>query len=184
MSIKKAAVISLLKAYHPMNEQQKGMLKETVTFVQDANQPCSRQELKGHLTASAWIVNFSYTKALLVYHAQLHRWLQPGGHIEDKDTDIGATAMREAREETGLQSLRFASHKLFDLDVHVIPTHGNDLQHLHYDCRFILEANESEPLKISSESEDLRWMIIDDLSKENQDESIARLIQKTLSKSQ
>src|SRR5580765_477550 len=41
-------------------------------------------------------------KVLLIHHRQLNKWLPVGGHIE-LDEDPEAAALREAREETGLE---------------------------------------------------------------------------------
>jgi 8-oxo-dGTP pyrophosphatase MutT (NUDIX family) len=41
-------------------------------------------------------------KVLLVHHRQLNKWLPLGGHIE-LDEDPEAAALREAREESGLE---------------------------------------------------------------------------------
>src|SRR3989344_992444 len=49
-------------------------------------------------TASVYIVHEG--KVLLHLHKKLHKWLQPGGHIE-LDEDPNQAALREAKEETG-----------------------------------------------------------------------------------
>lgn len=50
-------------------------------------------------TASVYIVRDN--KVLLLMHKKLHIWLPPGGHIE-LDEDPNEAALREAKEETGL----------------------------------------------------------------------------------
>lgn len=50
-------------------------------------------------TASGFVVDDG--RVLLVRHAKLGRWLQPGGHIEPRETPDEA-AIREVREETGV----------------------------------------------------------------------------------
>ena len=40
----------------------------------------------GHLTGSAFVVDSSAERALLLFHTKLQRWLQPGGHA-DGDTN-------------------------------------------------------------------------------------------------
>lgn len=55
-----------------------------------------------HFTASVWILNKSNPKKmLLVHHKKLGKWQQPGGHIEQFENAI-ETAVREVKEETGL----------------------------------------------------------------------------------
>lgn len=50
-------------------------------------------------TASGFVVDDG--RVLLVRHGKLDRWLQPGGHVEPRETPDEA-AIREVREETGV----------------------------------------------------------------------------------
>jgi hypothetical protein len=45
----------------------------------------------GHITGSAWVLSPDRQKVLLVHHAKLDRWLQPGGH-SDGEIDIPEVA--------------------------------------------------------------------------------------------
>jgi 8-oxo-dGTP pyrophosphatase MutT (NUDIX family) len=67
-------------------------------------------------------------------------------------------AKREAGEETGLTSLKLASPDVFDIDIHAIPPVGEEPGHHHFDVRFLLEADCSEPLVCNSEAIGLRWI--------------------------
>ncbi len=42
-------------------------------------------------------------KVLLLHHAKLDKWLQPGGHC-DGDPDVLRVALKEAEEESGLKA--------------------------------------------------------------------------------
>jgi 8-oxo-dGTP pyrophosphatase MutT (NUDIX family) len=137
-----------------------------------------RTNQAGHVTASSWIVSHDRRHALLTHHRKLDRWLQPGGHIED-DIDIREAALREAREESGLQDLTFASDGIFDVDVHLIPENSKDPAHNHFDIRFALLADHTAPLVVSSESRDLKWFRLDSLDQLVQDESILRMVRKS-----
>ena len=121
-----------------------------------------RSNLEGHITASAWVVNKTMDKALLIKHKSLGYWLMPGGHADGSD-DILAMAMREVEEETGVQNLTVLGDGIFDLDVHGIPAahkHGKDEpHHTHYDVRYLLVADENEDLILAEdESDDVKWI--------------------------
>src|SRR5260221_12016802 len=61
-----------------------------------------RDHLPGHITGSAWIVNQDFSRVLMVLHAKLGRWLQPGGHAAG-DEKVRNFALRKATEATGLR---------------------------------------------------------------------------------
>ena len=74
-------------------------------------------------------------RVLLAHHRELKRWLQPGGH-SDGDPDTLPVALREAREESGLD-VRALDNAVFDIDVHGIPARGGEPAHLYFDVRFV-----------------------------------------------
>jgi len=138
-----------------------------------------RDHLPGHVTASAWVVDENKTHALLVHHAKLDKWLQPGGHA-DGDENILDVATREVNEETGLEELTLLVPGIFDLDIHPIPARNDFPEHLHYDIRFAFIASQQEKLKISDESHDLKWVNLKEVPEiTQQNSSILRMIQKT-----
>lgn len=55
-----------------------------------------------HFCASAFVINPTDKKILLVKHKKNRRWTQPGGHIENDETPEEA-ALREVYEETGIK---------------------------------------------------------------------------------
>jgi 8-oxo-dGTP pyrophosphatase MutT (NUDIX family) len=130
------------------------------------------------VTASAWLVDESLTFALLTHHRKVGRWLQLGGHA-DGDDDVRRVALREAREESGLTAIRFASPAIYDMDIHPIPARPGEPAHEHYDVRFALIGDRNAPTLVSAESHDLAWLPIADLAAPGGDESVRRLARKT-----
>jgi len=132
----------------------------------------------GHLTASAWIVDAARQRTLLTHHHKLDRWLQLGGHV-DGNPDLKSAALREAREESGLRRIRTITEEIFDVDRHRIPARGEEPEHWHYDVRYLLEADPTELLTVSSESKELAWVELARVAILNPSESLARMVRKT-----
>jgi 8-oxo-dGTP pyrophosphatase MutT (NUDIX family) len=172
------SLISLLEAYSPSHATDAAARDRILRFVRGHDDCFERSLLEGHVTGSAWIVNASRTQCLLTHHRKLDRWLQLGGHA-DGQTDALEVAMREAREESGLTSLRPVSEAIFDCDVHPIPGRRDEPEHFHYDVRFLLEADDAEPLVLSEESKELAWVALADVASLESDESVMRMVAKT-----
>lgn len=167
-----------LENYRSPFEEEVGFIPDFLELLEDG-QAYSRERLQGHFTASAWIVNKRRTHTLLTLHRKLNRWLQLGGHADGNENLI-EVAMKEAQEESGLTSLRLVDRSIFDIDKHVIPENKGVPQHFHYDVRFLLEAEISEPLTLSEESNDLAWVsfeAVEDMVGPHS--SILRMLEKT-----
>ena len=175
------AVLQLLRAHaiRVRDPQEAEMVAATIAFA-EAEVECLRRECgPGHLTGSAWIVSPDRTRTLLTHHHKLDKWLQLGGHA-DGDPDLLAVALREAREESGLAAVRAVSGEVFDVDRHWIPARKTEPGHYHYDLRFLIEADPNEPLVISNESKDLAWVDVAGVAALNPEESMARMVRKTV----
>lgn len=139
------------------------------------HQDCfERTHLPGHITGSAWIVDRDKQHVLLVHHAKLNKWLQPGGHA-DGDENVLRVALREAEEETGIQEFIILQENIFDIDIHTIPARQDFPEHLHYDIRFLFEADGALPVIVSEESHDVQWVALADLEKYSHESSILRM---------
>jgi 8-oxo-dGTP pyrophosphatase MutT (NUDIX family) len=111
----------------------------------------------GHVTGSGFVVCASTGRVLLHHHRRLDAWLQMGGH-DDGERDAAATALREAREESGLEDLAFLSPAILDVDVHPIPAGRGEPPHLHHDVRYALVTRTPGAIRRDdAESIDLRW---------------------------
>jgi 8-oxo-dGTP pyrophosphatase MutT (NUDIX family) len=141
------------------------------------HQDCfQRTHLPGHITGSAWILNKEKTRTLLVHHAKLNKWVQPGGHA-DGEENILNVALREAEDETGLKNFK-PSGKIFDVDIHLIPERKDFPEHFHYDIRFLVEANDQEQIIVSEESHDVQWIDLNELEKFTTERSVLRMKEK------
>ena len=137
------------------------------------------ENLRGHLTASAWIVDENREKTVLLYHRKLGKWLQSGGHIEEGETDLQLAAQREANEETGLE-IEPIGAQIFDVDVHEIPEYWNTPAHLHFDIRFLFRGDSTQIPVQNAESKGVRWVNLDQVRElVNGEESVMRMVEKT-----
>lgn len=175
--MKQEPLLQLLSQHQPTDSHEQEMLERIVVFVREHKNFYSRELLIGHLTGSAWIVDETFSHALLLHHGKLNKWLQPGGHIED-DADMLAAALREAREETGV-AVHPHSPAIFDVDIHEIPARATEPAHFHYDVRFLLVADRTAPLLVTSESKDLAWVAMEQIETLTQEESVLRMVRKT-----
>ncbi len=154
------------------------MFEELRRFVLENEDCFERSHRSGHITGSAWVVDLHRQKVLLTHHHRLNKWMQLGGHA-DGDPDILRVALREAREESGVQDIRSLSDSIYDVDVHEIPARGIEPAHCHYDVRFLFEADADLPLSITPESKALAWVRLDDVAGLTNERSVLRMVEKT-----
>lgn len=153
-------------AYPGLLDHEQRTLERFLSFLESSPDCFQRSHPPGHLTGSALVWCPESGRVLLTLHRKLGKWLQLGGHA-DGCPHLEQVALQEAREESGLREFTFFPYETklavpgplpFDLDVHEIPQGP----HLHYDVRYLLMADSSRPLRISSESNDLRWVELDE----------------------
>ncbi|WP_299932887.1 NUDIX hydrolase [uncultured Pelagimonas sp.] len=132
----------------------------------------------GHVTGSAFVLSPDKRAVLMTHHAKLDRWLQLGGHC-DGICDVRFVAQKEAYEESGLSHISFLSPDVFDLDIHSIPATSREPEHLHFDVRFLMQADDWE-VQLTAESKALKWISLADLEIYTRDISVLRLRDKVV----
>ncbi len=174
-----ASLVAELSAYARRWPQEAQTAAQFAALLGDDRDPYLRERLAGHFTASCWLLDRSRTRVLLTHHRKLQRWLQLGGHA-DGDRDLAQVALREAREESGLDGLR-VERELFDIDRHWIPERGDVPGHWHYDARYVVHAGVEERYVVSDESLDLAWRGIAEIAQDpDADASLRRMAGKWL----
>ena len=108
-----------------------------------------------HVTASAVVVG--RRGVILHRHRRLHRWLQPGGHIEPGETPEVAV-LRECAEETGLP----VAHPHAGPDLIHVDVHRASGDHVHLDLRYLVESPDLDPAPGPGESLDVAWFTWDE----------------------
>jgi 8-oxo-dGTP pyrophosphatase MutT (NUDIX family) len=176
----------LLERYAPTDAHEMAMKARLEAFLDAAErlagdaygrELAGEEPCWGHVTGSAWVVNDDYTQVVLVHHAKLDKWVQPGGHC-DGEADAANVARREAEEETGL-AVEPISAEIFDIDVHEIPEYWRTPAHCHYDVRFLLRADSGQTPVVSDESHAARWFDLDAALRQSGEESNTRMVEKT-----
>ena len=169
---------SLLHNYHSQFPEEQAF-KARFYALLDEPYCFERKNLKGHFTASCWVTDPVKKQVLLLRHAKLNRWLQPGGHA-DGNTDLLMVAMKELQEETGISNPLKVSPEIFDLDIHAIPQRKTVPEHEHFDVRFHFIADSGISLKINEESTALQWVPLDKVAQiTNYERSFERMVYKT-----
>ena len=176
----KHLLLEKLYSYSSDNPHEEAMRKRIIRFVEEHDDCFERTLLVGHITGSALIVNKQRTHTLMTHHQKLDKWLQLGGH-SDGDPNTMNVALREAREESGLQNIDSVSDEIFDVDVHEIPVRKNEPTHFHYDIRFLFEADDVQELIRTTESKNLLWIPLEKMEEYTTEESVLRMARKVLS---
>ena len=159
-------LLAALRSHPPADEAESRHRQRILEFVGRHPDPFDRSIPEGHLTGSAFVVSADGARVLLLHHRKLDRWLQPGGHADPGETSGEAVALRETREETGLDDLALhpAAPRPFDLDVHVIPARPGEPAHEHLDLRYLVRTG-TDALRLAPlEAADLRWFGWNDLA--------------------
>ena len=174
-----------IQKYRPRNEQERHDQTLILDFLSRNEDAFLRSNRLAHMTASAWIVNPERTKTLMVYHNIYNSWSWTGGHA-DGETDLLSVALREAREETGIEHVRPVSPEIFSLEVLTVDGHEKRGEyvssHLHMNLTYLLEARESDTLHICrEENSGVAWFALEDALKASTEPWFVERIYKKLS---
>lgn len=169
----------VIARHRPGDAKEAADLAEILAFIDRHPEPFDRRIVAGHLTGSAVIVSAAGDRVLLLHHRKLARWLQPGGHAEAGERDGEAVALREAREETGIDGLALhpSAPRPLDVDVHPIPARGDEPAHRHLDLRYLVVAPAGAVLRrLAAEARALRWFTWDQLTDLDLDPGLRRAL--------
>lgn len=152
--------------YKPFNEQEEKD-RDLILFCLDHfDDLYTRDNKTAHLTASAWVTDQTHTKILMAYHNLYDSWSWLGGHA-DGETDLLQTALREVREESGIQSVRPLLNEIFSVEILNVDGHEKRGEyvssHLHLNVTFLLEADADEQVHIrQDENSGVKWFMPDE----------------------
>lgn len=159
---------NICQAYYAKHAQEKNRGQDFLDFLNEEQEFFSRNNFKGHITVSSFVLDVSQQSVLLIYHKQLQRYLQPGGHFE-RDAALSQGALREVFEEVGIASEQLVNLDdtliPFDIDLHCIPFNAKKMEpeHFHFDCRYIFALKSDVKVTLAeNEVEGYKWVSLDD----------------------
>jgi 8-oxo-dGTP pyrophosphatase MutT (NUDIX family) len=173
-------LIALLTSYSPLEPDEQQARIEMLDLAAVSLDPFDRTAYEpGHFTASGFVLHPDGARVLLIHHAKIGAWLQPGGHVDPHDLSPLMAARREVEEETGLTDIVPVTERIVDLDIHPFPERGDQPAHRHYDVRFAFVAP-SRTLTPNHEVHDAMWATYADVLRLNPDRSMLRPIGRLL----
>ena len=154
-------MLKKIEAYLPKNEQEEMDRTLMLDFLRRHDDAYLRTNRLAHMTASAWVTDRTRSRVLMVYHNIYDSWSWCGGHA-DGERDLLQVALRECREETGLEAVRPVTEDIFSLECLTVDGHekrGRYIpSHLHLNCTYLIQADDTEPLRVKpDENSGVRW---------------------------
>lgn len=186
-NINKKALKMQIEKFQPYNEQEIMDRKTMLDFIDNFADVVTRENIFGHFTASAFVVNSTCTHAVMLHHKIMNDWIYPGGHA-DGEADLLSVAVREVEEETGLKA------KVLDENIYSIqsnPAKGHIKggkyvsAHLHLDALYLMEADDKIPLVYrDDESKGVKWVYFSEATDETMCDFIRPIHKKLIKKLQ
>jgi len=158
-----------IRAYVPRDGQEAADREMILEYARLFPDSLLRRENKvAHMTSSGFVVNADATKVLMAHHNIYKVWAWTGGHADGED-DLLSVALREAREETGVEHIRPLSERIASVDI--LPVWGHVKRgsyvpsHQHLNVSYLLTADETDPLAIrAEENSGVAWLPADRLT--------------------
>lgn len=163
----------------------RGNLKVTLSnnYVKKTTSPGEK-----HYTSTVFLITEETPQqVLLVHHKKLDKWLPPGGHQEN-DENACETAIREVREETGVDITEYLpkSKQIDDRAVSLplpsyileerIDDRGEQPEHFHLDFIYIVTVPHQEVSLQEAESHSIGWFTEEEVGKIPVFENVAIMI--------
>lgn len=173
-----------IRNYIPYNEQEACDKEHMLQYMERGTDVLCREEKFVHFTASMWTVNKERTKTLMVYHNIYDSWSWIGGHA-DGEEDLASVAIRELKEETGVENAELVSEDIFSIEILTVDGHmkrGKYVpSHLHLNVTYLAEADEKQSLIVNAEeNKGVKWFTLEEALKASKETWMVDRIYKKL----
>ena len=173
-------------AYVPCNEQEACDRRMLLDWIESGKDILTRENEVAHLTASAWVVSPDRSRVLMAYHNLYNSWAWLGGHA-DGDSDLLRVALREAREESGIENVRAVSEEILSIETLCVNGHEKRGKyvpsHLHLNVTYLLEADPAQLLRVKpDENSAVAWIAVEDIPEKSTERWFVERIYRKLCK--
>ncbi len=178
--------IKSIERYEPCNEQEKKDKEIILRYSKIFNDILTRENEIIHITSSGFVVNKNRDKVLMVYHNIYNSWAWTGGHA-DGDEDLLNVAMREVKEETGVENIKPITKDIISIDMLTVFGHIKNSKyiasHLHASVAYLIEADERDLLKVKlDENSGVKWIPINEIDSYSSEEHMKKVYRKIVNK--
>lgn len=176
-----------IKTYIPINEQEAIDQEIMLSYIHEyPHNILTRENKIAHITSSGFIIDPECEHVLLIHHNIRNTWAWTGGHV-DGDTDFLAVAIKEAKEETGIEKVTPLSTDIASIDILPVFSHQKRgvyvNAHLHLSVAYILICDKDQPLHIcQDENSGVEWVPITAFTNQNFDSHDVYLYNKLINK--
>ena len=174
----------ILASYVAKDVREEKDLELMKQFIDKHDDIYSRKNLIGHVTSSVIILDEERKNILMGYHNIYKSWGWFGGH-NDGDEDCLNVALKEAKEETGLDAFELINKAPLGIDVVYVQNHiKNGIyvpDHLHLNVTYGLITSKKNTIRFNkSEHSGLKWFRIDNYEKNVSEERMLPIYDKLL----
>jgi 8-oxo-dGTP pyrophosphatase MutT (NUDIX family) len=157
-------LIEVLDSYRAASQEEAADAERLRTLARSGD--AWSRSLSLHVTGSALVVDPPTERVLLRWHERMQGWLQVGGHADPGEVDPYAIALREAREETGLEDLVPWPNALEPAVIQVaivpVPAGKGEPAHHHADIRYVFSTKTPDSVRAESDTARLAWLTLDE----------------------
>lgn len=180
--------VAQIEQYKPVNEQEAKDQQVILAYCKlFAHNVLLRENEIAHITSSGFILNETLDQMLMIHHNIRGSWAWTGGHA-DGDEDLLGVAIKEAKEETGVDAITPLSMQIASIDI--LPVYGHVKNgvyvnaHLHLSIAYLLicpmgQALESKP----DENSAVQWLPVSECKEPFFSTDDVHLYQKLIQKS-